>query len=180
MVLPLQPVNIPGGFVGIWQQESTEVYEQSRFSACLPLASLFFHAYASFFSPTPFSYSSLPICYYSYCFPHLLPQFFPHPLHHPRGSSPPLAPFFHPPPPKLFLGSPSASLYLYASWGFTHESWIAKAGCCFTPVHGCFFVPFSLLHILQTPSFFTNSSILKAIPFHWLFHCLMIWIFTSS
>lgn len=88
--------------------------------------------------------------------------------------------FFHPPPPKLFLGSLSASLYLCASWSFTHESWIAKAGCCFTPVHGCFFVPFSLLHILQTPSFFTNSSILKAIPFHWLFHCLMIWIFTSS
>lgn len=49
--------------------------------------------------------------------------------------------------PRLLLGA------------FISKGQVAKAGCCFIFVHT--FVPFYLFHILQPPSFFRKSLILK-------------------
>lgn len=45
--------------------------------------------------------------------------------------------------------------------GFISKGQVAKVGCCFIFVHNYSFVPFCWFHILQAPSFFGNSLILK-------------------
>lgn len=48
-----------------------------------------------------------------------------------------------------------------APGAFISKGQVAVVRCCFISLHNYSFVPFYLLHILQTPSFFRNSLTLK-------------------